>query len=126
MGFKFTSSGNFNKIDKFFNKNKSNSHMTILNTCAQEGLKQLELSTPIDSHKTASSWSYKITKINPGYKIDWYNSNVNDGIPIVILLQYGHGTRNGGYVQGHDFINPIMKKIFSDMANKIWKEVTNS
>lgn len=84
----------------------------------------MALATPRDSGKTAESWDYRINRDKDGVKITWTNSNVNKGVNIAIILQYGHGTRNGGYVQGRDYINPAIRPIFDQMAAEVWGEVT--
>ena len=115
-----THSGNFNKVEKFL---KSPLAFHMLNKYGQEGVRILSSATPKESGETATSWSYKVIFNKGSIKIVWENSNVVDGIPVAILLQYGHGTRNGGYVQGRDFINPAMKPIFDQLVNDMWKEV---
>lgn len=121
----FTLKGTFEKSEKFLNdaKNRLPSKIQeILNTYGQKGVEALQNSTPADSGETARSWSYEITK----YGISWHNSNlISTGIPLAILLQYGHGTRNGGYVQGKDYINPALRPIFDEIAESCWKEVQN-
>lgn len=84
----------------------------------------LSAATPVDSGVTATSWSYEIIQNGSSISIVWNNSNVQEGINIAIILQYGHGTRNGGYVSGRDYINPALKPIFDKMADAAWKEVT--
>jgi hypothetical protein len=85
----------------------------------------LKNATPVDSGETANSWDYEIRHYPGGASIAWTNSHVVDGVPIAIILQYGHATRNGGYVQGRDYINPALRPIFEKMANDLWEEVTN-
>ena len=97
-----------------------------LNQYGRRGVDALSAATPIDSGKTASSWNYEIHRSKDLVEIVWTNSNVNDGAPIVILLQYGHATGNGGYVQGYDFINPAIRPIFDEIEKDLWKEVTSS
>lgn len=86
-------------------------------------MEALSKATPVDTGKTASSWSYEIVVTREGYTIYWDNSNVNRGISIALLLQYGHGTRNGGFVEGRDYINPALRPIFDQMADEAWREV---
>ena len=116
--------GNFNNTERFLKRNKKIRIMEILNAYGQIGVEALSLNTPVDSGDTANSWSYEIVEDREGYRIYWRNSNVNKGIPIVILIQYGHGTGTGGYVQGRDFINPALRPVFDDIADEAWKEVT--
>lgn len=89
----------------------------------QLGVDALASATPKDTGKTASSWSYEITKEQGKYTIYWKNSNINDGVPIAVILQYGHGTGSGGYVRGMDYINPALRPIFDKIAEDAWKEV---
>ena len=96
----------------------------ILDKYGEAGVKALAEATPKDTGKTAESWYYKIENNQNSITISWFNSNRNKGVPIAIILQYGHGTGNGGYVKGIDYINPAMKPIFNDLAKNAWKEVT--
>ncbi len=118
-------SGNFKNIEKFLDRNKKLDYIKILDKYGKDGVAALQAATPIDSGKTANSWGYKIQTIGRSFNITWTNSNVVDGVPIAIIIQYGHATRNGGYVQGKDYINPALKPIFDRLANEAWKEVTN-
>jgi len=96
----------------------------MLSKYAEEGKAALASATPTDSGETASSWDYIITIKSGRAKITWTNSNDANGIPVAVLIQYGHATRNGGYVQGRDYINPAIKPIFDKIANELWKGVT--
>ena len=98
--------------------------MAILEKYAKEGVNALAEGTPIDSGETANSWNYEIRATRNGAVIYWTNSNIVNGVPIAMILQYGHGTRNGGYVQGIDYINPALQPIFDKMSNEVWREVT--
>jgi len=120
----FKHSGSFNKTDKFFKRVLFSDYLHIFNKYGVIGVNALSSVTPLDTGKTANSWGYKIQRSNKGISITWTNSNIVDGIPVVILLQYGHVGKNGGYIQGLDFINPIMKPIFNKIIDDIWKEVT--
>jgi len=120
----FKHSGSFNKTDKFFKRVLFSDYLHIFNKYGVIGVNALSSVTPLDTGKTANSWGYKIQRSNKGVLITWTNSNIVDGIPVVILLQYGHVGKNGGYIQGLDFINPIMKPIFNKIIDDIWKEVT--
>lgn len=95
----------------------------ILNRYGRSGVEALKRATPVDTGNTASRWGYKISTGKKGASITWTNDSKSNGVPIVILLQYGHSTRNGGYVSGVDFINPALRKIFNEMSDTIWKEV---
>lgn len=122
---KFEHQGNFNKTENFFNKVLKTNYRNILDIYGKQGVNALKSATPTDSGNTADSWGYKIRINRNSLSITWTNSNINDGIPIAILIQYGHGTRHGGYVQGRDYINPALRPIFDKLSNVIWQEVTN-
>ena len=96
----------------------------IMNQFGKEGVSALAAATPSRSGLTAKSWNYEVTRKGNNWKITWTNSNVNKGANIAVLIQYGHGTRNGGYVVGRDYINPAIRPIFDKIADKAWKEVT--
>lgn len=115
--------GDFLKTDAFLKKATRIDYRSILEKYAKEGVRALEKATPVDTGLTAKSWDYEISVNRYGYSISWTNSNVVDGVPIAIILQYGHGTRNGGYVQGVDYINPAIKPIFDKIQEELWKEV---
>lgn len=119
------SSGNWNKTRSFLNRSKDKSIYDDMELYGKMGVDALSNATPVDSGKTAASWYYIIKKdsINPG--IEWHNRNLADnGTPVIILIQYGHGTGTGGYIQGRDFINPAILPIFEKIANDVWKKVT--
>jgi hypothetical protein len=120
----FKHKGNFKYTEKFFNKTVTSKYLNMLDQYGREGVAALSASTPIDSGETAKSWNYEIKRFRGGAKISWSNSHVIDGVPIAILIQYGHGTKNGGYVQGRDFINPTLRPIFDRIAEEAWKGVT--
>lgn len=122
----FKHRGNFKNTEKFFKKMQKREYMAIFDKYGNEGVLALSAATPVDSGETAKSWSYKIRQTKSGIKLTWTNSNVVDGIPIAIIIQYGHGTRNGGYVQGLDYINPAMRPIFEKLTNELWKEVAGN
>lgn len=117
--------GDWKKTDDFLKKASRSSFFDQLAVFGQEGVMALSSATPKDTGKTAASWSYKINRTKDAVSLTWYNSSVADGssIPIVMLIQYGHGTGLGTYVQGTDFINPVMKPIFEKINNYVWKEV---
>ena len=116
--------GNFNSLEKFFNKVSKKEYLNVLDRCGQMGVEALSAATPYDTGKTAGSWSYEIERTSDMTSISWINTNVNKGVNIAIILQYGHGTGTGGYVQGRDYINPAMKPVFDTIAELAWKEVT--
>lgn len=117
--------GNFNNTERFLKGAKRLPIEKILDRFGKEGVRALASATPVDSGLTANSWGYEITVSQGSYSIAWTNSHVVDGVPIAIILQYGHGTGTGGYVQGRDYINPTIKPIFDMIANAIWQEVVN-
>lgn len=121
----FSQKGDFSKVLKYLNGLKSRKYRDILERYAKEGVEALRSNTPVDSGITADSWDYEIKMTKKGFSINWTNSNVVDGVPIVILLQYGHATRSGSFVEGRDFINPAMKPIFDEIVESLWKEVEN-
>ena len=116
--------GSFNKTEKFLRRITNMEYKHILEKYAQEGVAALAAATPMDSGLTASSWGYEIRVSRGRYAITWTNSNINDGVNIAVILQYGHGTRNGGWVQGRDYINPAIQPVFDKIANELWREVT--
>lgn len=121
----FVSKGDFRKTIKFLNGAKSFSPRSILEKYGELGVRALAENTPKDTGHTAECWSYKINKEPNGYSIVWSNSNVSDGVPIAILLRFGHGTGTGGYVQGRDFITPAIRSLFDNFADSLWKELMN-
>ena len=120
----FRQKGDFSKLTHFLEKTKESVRLGDLDKYGREGVAALASATPIDSGQTANSWYYKIINKNGSATIAFYNSNIQNGVPIAIILQYGHGTRNGGWVQGRDYINPAIQPIFDKIANEAWKEVT--
>lgn len=124
MPIKFVQKGKFTKASKFFEKCKNLFKLGTLDRFGREGVAALSMATPVDSGITAASWRYRIVNNKYELSIEWYNdSTTKDGIPIAVLIQYGHGTNNGGYVKGRDFINPAIQPIFDKIADAIWKEV---
>lgn len=119
-----TTKGSFDNTERYLKKLQNPNLLSILNKYGSLGVTALSNATPRDSGLTAGSWNYTITQRKGYYSIRWHNTNVRDGIPIAVLLQYGHGTRNGGYVQGRDYINPAIQPIFDQIAAEAWKEVT--
>lgn len=118
--------GDFSKTEKFLNSTSKKLYYRNLQKYAEQGVAALASATPVDSGTTANSWGYEIRQTKNSVSIYWTNSNVNKGVPIAVIIQYGHGTRNGGYVQGRDYINPAMRPIFDKIAESVWKEVTSS
>lgn len=121
----FKQSGNFNNTEKFLNRAAKLDLLSILNKYGQQGVDALALATPVDTGLTSSSWGYKIKISRGSSTVYWTNTNIVDGVLIAVILQYGHGTRNGGYVQGRDYINPAIQPIFDSILDESWKEVTS-
>lgn len=121
---KFRQKGDFSKLTRFLEKAKENVRIGDLDKYGREGVAALSSATPIDTGLTAKSWYYKIENKSESVKISFYNSNIQNGVPIAIILQYGHGTRNGGWVEGKDYINPAIQPIFDKITNDAWREVT--
>lgn len=116
--------GGFKKTEQLLKKAVGKNYRSILENYARQGVNALSSATPKDSGFTAASWTYEITIDGNGISITWNNTHIEKGYAnIAILIQYGHGTRNGGYVQGRDYINPALRPIFDKMANDVWKEV---
>lgn len=120
----FKHRGSFKKTEKLLKKSLGKDYRTVLEKFAEQGVKALSAATPVDTGVTASSWSYEIIQNESSLSVVWNNSNVQKGVNIALILQYGHGTRNGGYVVGRDYINPALKPLFDAMADAAWKEVT--
>lgn len=121
-----SSRGDFNNLEHYLEKSLGNDYMSVLHKYGQLGVQALSAATPVKTGKTASSWDYKIEESRGALSVIWTNTNVNKGVNIAIILQYGHGTRNGGYVVGRDYINPAIQPIIDDLAQAAWKEVTST
>jgi hypothetical protein len=123
----FTSSGSFAKTEAFLKAMSRGDILRTLESYGQQGVSALASATPVDSGETANSWAYNVSRTGNTYTISWTNSHVDaDGVPIAILLQYGHGTGTGGWIQGRDYINPAIKPIFDQIAESVWKAVTSA
>lgn len=120
----FRQKGDFSKLTRYFERVKEAARLSILDKYGREGVAALASATPVESGKTADSWYYEIERQNGSATISFYNSNVNKGVPIAIILQYGHGTGTGGWVEGRDYINPAIQPIFDKLTEEAWKEVT--
>lgn len=118
--------GSFKHIEAFFDNVFHHALVSDLNKYGEMGVEALSRATPKDTGLTASSWSYEIKRGKESSSIVWTNSNVNDGVPVAVILQYGHATRNGGYVEGIDYINPALNSVFKNIADMAWKEVTRT
>lgn len=120
----FRHKGDFSKFTRFLEKAKNAVRLGDLDRYGRAGVAALASATPVDSGLTANSWYYTIENKNGSASISFHNSNIQNGVPIAIILQYGHGTGNGGWVQGRDYINPAIQPIFDQIANDAWREVT--
>lgn len=118
--------GDFSKTNKYFDRMLEIIKMGALDKYGKEGVEALSKATPKDSGKTANSWYYEIIHKDGQSSIVWHNSNINDGVNIAVIIQYGHGTGTGAFVQGVDYINPTMKRTFDDIARRTWEEVKNA
>ena len=117
-------SGSFKNTERFLSRASKLNVRNVLERYGKQGVAALASATPVDSGLTANSWGYEVHVSKNSYSIVWTNSNIVNGVPIAILLQYGHATKNGGYVQGRDYINPAIRPIFDRIAEELWKEVT--
>ncbi len=122
----FRQKGDFSKLTRFLERAKNLVHLSDLDRYGREGVAALASATPVDTGKTAASWYYDIKISKESASIMFNNSNIQNGVPIAIILQYGHGTRNGGWVEGRDYINPVIQPIFDKIAEEAWKEVTKA
>lgn len=122
---KFVQHGDFRKTDTFFQKMLRTVKLSRLDKYGRMGVRALEEATPVDTGETARSWYYKIKRNKDTISIIWNNGNENDGVFIAILLQYGHATRNGGFVSGVDYINPALTPVFQKIAEDAWREVNS-
>jgi len=119
--------GGFGKTEKFLKKSLGRDYKWVLSRFGELGVSALAANTPKDTGLLASSWEFRIVdNPNGSISIEWHNSDIENGVPIAIILQYGHATRNGYFVEGIDYINPALKPIFDDLAEQCWKEVTKS
>lgn len=121
---RITSKGDFSKADSFFEKLLEVFNVGELDKYGQMGVEALKSATPVDTGETAASWGYEIDRSEGMTKIIWTNSNINDGVNIALILQYGHGTGTGGYVEGRDYINPAIRPVFDQITQMAWKEVS--
>lgn len=120
----FRQRGDFSKLTRFLEQAKHAARISILDRYGREGVAALASATPVDTGRTAASWYYRIENKSGSASITFYNANVQNGVPIAIILQYGHGTGTGGWVQGRDYINPAIQPIFDRIAEDAWKGVT--
>lgn len=120
----FRQKGDFSKLTRFLERAKEVVRVGDLDKYGREGVAALASATPVDTGLTASSWRYEIEQKKGSISISFHNTNIQNGVPIAVILQYGHATRNGGWVQGRDYINPAIQPIFDKIANEAWREVT--
>ena len=120
----FRHKGNFQKLDRYLVNVKKAVKIGDLHRFGRAGVAALASATPVDSGKTAASWYYEIERKNGSIEIKYCNSNIQNGVPIAVILRYGHGTRNGGWVHGRDYIDPAIRPVFDKIANDAWREVT--
>lgn len=126
MSFGFTSSGDFKKTEKFLKALNDADAFRALDKFGRQGVAALAAATPVESGETAASWDYEITRTRKNWTIAFTNSHMAGTTPVAILLQYGHGTGTGGYVQGRDYINPAIQPVFDRIADEAWKAVTSA
>lgn len=116
--------GDFKKTEKLLKKSLGRDYRAVLDKYGQKGVMALAAATPVESGETAALWDYEIIQNGSSISIVWKNYNINKGVNIAVILQYGHATRNGGWVEGRDYINPALRPIFDELADAAWKEVT--
>lgn len=122
----FRQHGDFKKLDRYLSRIENAIKEPKLAGYAEAGLQALKAATPKDSGATAEKWGYEIVRSKNGFSIQFYNDSVNQGVNIAVILQYGHGTGTGGYVEGIDYINPALRPIFEQIAEEAWEEVRSS
>ena len=123
-GIKITSKGDFSNVTRWLERAKEKLRLGILDKYGREGVSALSSATPVDSGVTAASWRYEIQNGPQGAKLSFHNDNINKGVNIAIILQYGHGTGTGGWVEGRDYITPAIQPLFDEIVENVWKEVT--
>lgn len=124
-GIRVEVNGDFSGLDRFITNIKEQRYLKVLDRIGRRGVDALSNATPVDSGATAAAWGYEVHRSKQRSEIIFTNSNVNDGVNIAIILQYGHGTGTGGYVAGRDYINPALAKTFDQLADEAWRAVTN-
>lgn len=122
----FTSSGSFDKTNRFLIFMKNYRIDQAMKAAGQEGVNALSRATPVRTGKADTSWSFEVSRKGGVYEIVWKNTDIEDGFPVAIMLQYGYGTGTGGYVAGRDYINPAIRPIFDKISNDVWKVVTSA
>lgn len=124
-GIRVEVNGDFSGLDRFITNIKEQRYLKVLDRIGRRGVDALSNATPVDSGATATAWEYEVHRSKYRSEIIFTNSNVNNGVNIAIILQYGHGTGTGGYVAGRDYINPALAKTFDQLADEAWRAVTN-
>lgn len=124
LSITFDGKGNFKNLEKFLMKASKLTATGVLSKYGAKGVEALRSATPVRTGYTASCWDYRIEESEGVYSIIWTNSNVNKGVNIALIIQYGHGTNHGGYVAGIDYINPALEPLFKQFVDDIWREVT--
>lgn len=122
----FEQTGDFRNTDRFLSKMAKFDFAKTLKNVAQQGVRALASATPVDSGLAADSWGYQIKRSRNSFEIVWTNTDIENGFPVALMLQYGHGTGRGGYVKGRDYINPAMRPIFDSILDNLWMEVTSA
>jgi len=120
------SSGSFKNMESFLRAMTKLDILPILHRYGARGVSALAIASPMDTGLLASSWDYEVSKKGGVYTISWLNFDRENGFPVAIMLQYGHATKGGGYIQGRDYINPAIRPIFDEIANEVWKAVTSA
>lgn len=126
MGISFEVSGSYKQLETFLTNATKVDIVGVMHSCGQEGVQALSSHTPIETGLTAASWGYTVETRGGKYTLTWTNTDVENGFPVAIMLQYGYGTGTGGYVAGRDYINPVIKPIFDRLAATVWKAVTSA
>lgn len=121
--FRLTSKGDFGKTRKFIARMQRGDQYTDLNRYGQMGVEALSRATPVDTGLASQSWAYRIVKDSRGPRIEWYNTDVENGAKVILLVRYGHATRSGTYIQGRNFISPAAQPVFDQIVNDVWKKV---
>lgn len=120
----FRQKGDFSKLSRYLERVREAVKLGDLNKYGRQGVAALESATPVETGLTAKSWYYEIERRDGVVSINFNNSNIQNGVPIAVILQYGHGTGTGGWVEGRDYINPSIRPIFDEIAKSAWREVT--
>ena len=123
---RIVSRGNFKNTERFLKKMSEGDIFTSLEGYGQKGVTALSHATPVLTGRTAAAWDFEVKHEKGAWSITWTNGEIVDGVPLVILLQYGHGTGTGGYVQGRDFINPAIQPVFDNIADEVWEKVKSA